>query len=74
MTKQKQKAWELLEKINNHPITIDEWKGCSEYARQALKRKAYVVVDEVISACEYNHVESWNTNWWNQVKEELKKL
>jgi len=31
-------------------------------------------IDEIIEACEYNHVESYNTDWWNKVKEELENL
>jgi len=31
-------------------------------------------VDEIISACEYNNVESYNSDWWKKVKYEIKEL
>lgn len=31
-------------------------------------------IEEIISACEYNMVETYNTEWWNRVIEEVKNL
>jgi hypothetical protein len=39
-----------------------------------MKFLALVTVDEIISACEYNNVEGWNTDWWNKVKLEIEKI
>lgn len=38
------------------------------------KSCSIIAVNEIIKACEYNNVESWNTDWWEEVKEELKKM
>jgi len=35
---------------------------------------ALICVDEIINACEYNRVESYNTDWWEKVKIEINKL
>jgi hypothetical protein len=35
---------------------------------------ALFICDEIISACEFNMVESHNTDWWNRVKEYLNKM
>lgn len=32
------------------------------------------MVDGIINACEYNQVESYNTDWWTKVKIEIRKL
>jgi len=41
---------------------------------ELAKQCAIVSVKEIISACEYNNVESYNTDWWNKVESELQKL
>lgn len=41
---------------------------------ELAKQCAIVAVKEIISACEYNNVESHNTEWWNKVESELQKL
>lgn len=43
-----QKAWDLLEKINGQPIDAETWEKASYYAKKDLKRKANIVIDEVI--------------------------
>lgn len=43
-----QKAWDLLEKINGQPIDEETWEKASDYAKKDLKRKANIVIDEVI--------------------------
>ena len=35
------------------------------------KECAKMAIDEIIDACEYNSVESWNTDWWNKVKAKI---
>lgn len=44
------KALEILEKINNSPITMSDWESCSEYARKDLSRKGLIVVNEIENA------------------------
>ena len=34
---------------------------------KTAKKCATMVCKEVISACEYNNVESYNTTWWEKV-------
>lgn len=64
----KEKAFELYIKFReyvSHPIEDNE------YADYMAKQCVLICVNEITSACEYNHVESWNTDWWNKVKQEL---
>jgi uncharacterized membrane-anchored protein YjiN (DUF445 family) len=49
MTKE-EKATYILEKVNNGKISKALWDNCSDYAKKDLKRKAFLIVDEVISA------------------------
>jgi len=44
----KEKAWDLLEKINNMKITTLEWNKASNYAKTDLKRKVLVVVNDIL--------------------------
>jgi hypothetical protein len=46
----KQKAVAILEKINNGKISKALWENCSDYAKKDLKRKAFIVLDEIESA------------------------
>lgn len=43
---------------------------------EILKQKKCSIeaVNQIISACEYNNVESYNTEWWDEVITELKLL
>lgn len=51
------KALEILEKINNSPITKSDWESCSEYARKDLSRKGLIVVNYIESALtEYGNI------------------
>jgi hypothetical protein len=43
-----EKAWDLLSKINGQEIDTEMWENASDYARRDLKRKANIVIDEVI--------------------------
>lgn len=45
-----EKAKDILEKVNNGKISKALWDNCSDYAKKDLKRKAFLVIDEVISA------------------------
>lgn len=62
------KVAELLEKVNGHSITEEEWKKVSEYAKYDLKRKVRIIIDEVMN--EHNSYydtigESLARNKWN---------
>jgi len=75
----KDKAIELLNKINNEQITLHVWKAASEYAKQDLKRKALIVVEEVIATDMLIDEEVFvNTvsylGFWQNVRDEIKKL
>lgn len=65
----KEKAIELYEKMF-YIIHVNENQNYGDSADKA----ALVVVDEIISACEYNNVESYNSDWWEGVKNEIKNL
>ena len=64
----KEKAIELLNKMNNMPITYEEWYKASDYAKTNLKRKALIAVDLAI---EYN---DFHIEFLQEVKEEIEKL
>jgi len=44
----KEKAWDLLCKMNNANITEKIWSDASPYAKKDLKRKCFIVIDEVL--------------------------
>jgi hypothetical protein len=68
------KAKELFDKFKEYAYV--EWHGGGDEMTNdmAAKECAIIAVDEIISACEYNHVESWNTDWWNGVKTAINNL
>jgi hypothetical protein len=43
-----EKVWDLLSKINGQVIDDEMWNKASDYAKKDLKRKANIVIDEVI--------------------------
>jgi hypothetical protein len=66
MITEKEKAEELIDKylwLQRKLETLASFK----YAQEC----AIINVKEIISACEYNHVESYNTEWWNRVIKEI---
>lgn len=48
--KPSEKARDILEKINNGKISKSDWDKATDYAKQDLKRKALIVIDEIESA------------------------
>jgi hypothetical protein len=66
------KARELVDKFWGLNPIYEVGTGNPDY--EMAKRSALVTVDEIISACEYNNVEGWNTDWWNKVKLEIEKI
>lgn len=43
-----EKVWDLLSKINGQVIDYETWNKTSDFAKKDLKRKANIVIDEVI--------------------------
>lgn len=67
----KEKAIEIINKINGQPISVEEWNKASEYAKNDLKRKALIVVNEVLSI---TYLLKRETYFYNQVKFEILNL
>lgn len=63
------KAKEILDKFHNILAGIDTHEDMNE----EIKQCSITVVDEVIAACEYNHCDVWNTEWWKKVKNTIDK-
>lgn len=62
----KEKAVELVE-------YFEDYVHNSPHGHHAQNTKACATkcVNEIITACEYNNVESWNSDWWIEVKLEI---
>lgn len=76
-----EKAKELLEKyLRIEDKTTFYWepyydRRClDEEVKDHAKKCALITIDEIVSACEYNNVESLNTDWWNKVRISLNAL
>ena len=70
----KEKTINILEKINNGKISEALWNNCSEYAKKDLKRKALIVVDEIINENKlfpYNTIFYERMIFWENVKKEI---
>jgi hypothetical protein len=55
-------------------MTAEESKAIELFQEFDSVVIALFICDEVISACEFNMVESPNTDWWNRVKDYLNKM
>lgn len=71
MMESKEKARELYDKFQCY--YWHEKDGFMPDDKET-KKVCKAIVDEIISACEYNNVEVWNTDWWNKVKEKIDKI
>ena len=67
----KEKAKELVNKFIEY-TDQNSYTELSGY--ENAKQCALVAVNEIIDTCEINLVESYNTDWWNKVKNEIDKL
>lgn len=67
----KEKAIYIINQINGHPITIEEWDKASDYAKNDLKRKAKIVVYEVLKI---PYLLKRETYFYNQVIKEIELL
>lgn len=45
----KEKAKELIDKMNGREVLLEQWENASSYARNDLKRKCAIVVDVILS-------------------------
>lgn len=76
----KEKALDLIIKINNQKISVEQFKEASHYARYDLKRKAQIIVDEILLVLNEidntdETTESYHMSiFFNIVKTEIKKL
>lgn len=62
--------------MNNQAITIQEWQRASDYAKNDLKRKVLIVVDEIIKEL-LECGEVWmksRIRYWQEVKQEIELL
>lgn len=75
-----QKAWDILSKINNQEIDSEMWSKASDYAKKDLKRKAVIVVDEIVSelrSVEFNYDLDFTQNlfhYWKGVKDAIESF
>ena len=76
-----EKAIAIIEKINNGIISKELWENCSDYAKKDLKRKVFIVIDEIESALiEYGNdfMELQNMDsefrYWDSVREAVKSF
>lgn len=72
----KEKAIELIDRMNNQAITIQQWQTSSDYAKNDLKRKVLIVIDEIIKEL-LECGEVWmksRIKYWQQVKQEIELL
>jgi hypothetical protein len=75
-----QKAWDILSKINNQEIDSEMWSKASDYAKKDLKRKAIIVVDEIVSelrSVEFNYDLDFSKNlfyYWKGVKDAIESF
>lgn len=73
----KEKALVLLNKVNGKGLTLWEWNNCSIYAKNDLKRKVSIIINEVNNELIDNYSKDQvmeRYNYWVDVKAELEKL
>lgn len=70
----KKTAKNILNRMNGQIISEDEWKSCSDYARSDLKRKAMIVVKEMMSEHSCYTLNDSRWAYWAQVEIELNAL
>lgn len=70
-----EKAKELFEKFKIAVTGADQYGDVEDHRiNEATRDAVLLAIVEVISACEFNHVEHWNTDWWEKVKEMVTKI
>jgi hypothetical protein len=66
-----EKAWDLLKQMNGQYITLTDWQKAGHYAKTDLKRKAYIVVREVINAL---NSDPYQKQYWYDVRDIIDTL
>jgi hypothetical protein len=73
-----QKAKFLMFDVNNMPFSDDEWYyKASEFAKRELKRKAYLIVDEILDnfgAGNTFYTAHSTIEYYKQVRREIEKI
>lgn len=69
-TPEQQKAQELVNKFLKY-IVDNELDSVINDKRWHAANLAKECIEEIIAACEYNAVESYNTEWWKRVIKEI---
>ena len=70
-----EKALDIMSKINGQTLTLKTWQEATCFSKKDLKRKAFIVVDEVIDVLRntvYYKQETYN--YWITVRLEIEKL
>lgn len=78
----KEKAKDILEKINGGKISKERWKNASNSTKETIKQLALIVVKEIESALtEYGKGDSMELQnmdsefrYWDKVKQEIKSF
>jgi len=72
----KEKAIEILGKINGQPLNAETWEKASDWSKQELKRKALCVADEVLTELYKFYPGDYalqRKEYWESVKQEINK-
>lgn len=72
----KEKAKDLVSKINNLLFTKKSWNSFPYEVKSDLKRKCFIVVDEILES-HYVFLTGVNPSiykYWQEVKQEIEKL
>ena len=70
----KKTAQNILNSMNGQVITKEEWAYCSDYAKQDLKRKARIVIKELLSEHSCYTLNDVRWAYWAQVEIELNAI
>ena len=70
MSEQEQKAEEIYEMFY---FATDE-DGFHSQNKYRAKSQAILCCNEIIKACEYNNVESYNSDWWKSVMQFINNI
>ena len=66
-----EKAWDLLNQMNGAYVSLTDWHKATKYAKADLKRKAQIVVSEVLKAIDGD---SYARQYWYDVRDIIETL
>lgn len=83
--REREKALDLLSKVNGQPVTIESWMNTSRGAKEDLKRHANLIVREVITSLQVStgplelcdldrHELSKDFKYWTRVNRVIAEL